>query len=208
MKTWKLVAVVTTFVLSASVNAALIDNGAYTTDDVNNLDWLDLDYTEGLSYNAAQFAAASVAGGAWTYASEGQVNDMFFQMFPGWLRTHSQGTSFNTLYSSEVDLFTSLFGHSDRVGINDTTRFSRGFYLDDVGILRMLGVNNAVDPVLSDLIFGPDLVNDFTDWNMDNGTYPVSTFLVRSTAVPVPAAVWLFGSGLIGLAGFARRKQA
>jgi len=27
-------------------------------------------------------------------------------------------------------------------------------------------------------------------------------------AVPVPAAVWLFGSGLLGLAGFARRKQA
>lgn len=28
------------------------------------------------------------------------------------------------------------------------------------------------------------------------------------TAVPVPAAVWLFGSGLIGLAGVARRKAA
>jgi len=27
------------------------------------------------------------------------------------------------------------------------------------------------------------------------------------SAVPVPAAVWLFGSGLIGLAGFARRKK-
>jgi len=27
-------------------------------------------------------------------------------------------------------------------------------------------------------------------------------------AVPVPAAVWLFGSGLIGLAGLARRKQS
>lgn len=28
------------------------------------------------------------------------------------------------------------------------------------------------------------------------------------SAVPVPAAVWLFGSGLIGLVGLARRKQA
>ena len=27
------------------------------------------------------------------------------------------------------------------------------------------------------------------------------------SAVPVPAAVWLFGSGLLGLAGFARRKN-
>lgn len=28
------------------------------------------------------------------------------------------------------------------------------------------------------------------------------------SAVPVPAAVWLFGSGLVGLAGIARRKKA
>ena len=29
-----------------------------------------------------------------------------------------------------------------------------------------------------------------------------------SAAVPIPAAVWLFGSGLIGLVGIARRKKA
>jgi len=29
----------------------------------------------------------------------------------------------------------------------------------------------------------------------------------NATVIPVPAAVWLFGSGLIGLAGFARRKS-
>jgi hypothetical protein len=28
------------------------------------------------------------------------------------------------------------------------------------------------------------------------------------TAVPVPAAVWLFGSGLVGLIGVARKKAA
>lgn len=30
---------------------------------------------------------------------------------------------------------------------------------------------------------------------------------VPLTAVPVPVAAWLFGCGLIGLAGFARRKK-
>jgi len=33
------------------------------------------------------------------------------------------------------------------------------------------------------------------------------TATVNVSAVPVPAAVWLFGSGLIGLAGFTRRRS-
>ena len=32
--------------------------------------------------------------------------------------------------------------------------------------------------------------------------------IINQTVVPVPAAVWLFGSGLIGLVGFARRKKS
>jgi len=35
-----------------------------------------------------------------------------------------------------------------------------------------------------------------------------SMHVTSVSAVPVPAAVWLFGSGLIGLAGFAKRKKA
>ncbi len=37
------------------------------------------------------------------------------------------------------------------------------------------------------------------------GAIPVS---LNISAVPVPAAVWLFGSGLLGLVGVARRKAA
>ena len=39
-----------------------------------------------------------------------------------------------------------------------------------------------------------------------NEPYTSYTLLLTPTAVPVPAAVWLFGSGLIGLIGMARRK--
>jgi hypothetical protein len=37
-------------------------------------------------------------------------------------------------------------------------------------------------------------------------TLPGSGF--GQTAVPIPAPVWLFGSGLLGLVGIARRKKA
>lgn len=56
------------------------------------------------------------------------------------------------------------------------------------------------------------------EFNMGNGdqqrTYKtdnLSTWAVQSgdvSAVPVPTAAWLFGSGLIGLIGIARRKKA
>jgi len=42
-------------------------------------------------------------------------------------------------------------------------------------------------------------------FNEVNGTWTASTFSM--TPVPVPAAVWLFGSGLLGLVGLARRKK-
>ena len=38
--------------------------------------------------------------------------------------------------------------------------------------------------------------------------YTESTQTVSAAVVPIPAAVWLFGSGLLGLVGMARRKIA
>lgn len=41
-----------------------------------------------------------------------------------------------------------------------------------------------------------------------SGTIALDDFVFNEvTAVPVPAAVWLFGSGLLGLVGIARRKK-
>ena len=41
-----------------------------------------------------------------------------------------------------------------------------------------------------------------------SGNFNASLTAIAPSAVPVPAAVWLFGSGLVGLAGIARRKSA
>jgi hypothetical protein len=43
----------------------------------------------------------------------------------------------------------------------------------------------------------------FADFSIDNVSISADV-----SAVPVPAAVWLFGSGLVGLIGIARRKKA
>lgn len=45
--------------------------------------------------------------------------------------------------------------------------------------------------------------------NFAGNTLPsnIATATITPSAVPVPAAVWLFGSGLIGLLGISRRKH-
>ena len=45
-------------------------------------------------------------------------------------------------------------------------------------------------------------------WGIGFGSDEQALVAVDLTAVPVPAAVWLFGSGLLGLVGVARRKSA
>ena len=54
------------------------------------------------------------------------------------------------------------------------------------------------------------LQTEFSNWtlsNGDGGTVPYTwSFTVEPTVVPVPAAVWLFASGLLGLITVARRK--
>lgn len=42
----------------------------------------------------------------------------------------------------------------------------------------------------------------------DDDRFKIRSLEVNAVVVPVPAAAWLFGSGLLALAGFARRKSA
>ncbi len=56
------------------------------------------------------------------------------------------------------------------------------------------------------LLTDMDGVLDSTAAVWELTTRSANSYGITVTAVPVPAAVWLFGSGLLGLAGIARRK--
>jgi hypothetical protein len=53
-----------------------------------------------------------------------------------------------------------------------------------------------------------DLMTVKVDFSLSADSSVGLSGFVQQVAVPVPAAVWLFGSGLIGLVGIARRKAA
>ena len=71
---------------------------------------------------------------------------------------------------------------------------------------KYFGVYDLADTILSATLLGTEDENRGASraWLIDD----LSVATGRVPEIPVPAAVWLFGSALIGLMGFARRRKA
>ena len=207
MKIWKLASAATALVLSTSVNAALIDNGTYTTDTISGLDWLDLTETNGFSYDdvSGQLSSGDVYDG-WRYATVAEAENLFLQ-FGLSITSSTESASTATATVSAISNMTSYFG--DIVGEQYGADYF-GFY----GIVDDGNDNGSHAWVGGHIKYSSDLVDIETDYANaafgpdSNARLYSGHYLVQTSVVPIPAAVWLFGSGLIGLAGVARRKKA
>ncbi len=209
MKIWKFVSVITVLISSTSVNAALVDNDTFTTDTSTNLDWFDLTQTTGYSYNQmlSNFSDVNSKFYGFTYATQADLGIL-------WVNAGYTG-NFNN-YTSDLNdraVITELFNLFGQTGTNCCNR-SDGMFDD-----------GDTDTNISFLYFIPELSpwqsrvsisfnslsSDDINWSssgandMGSWIYRDSNFLSQ---VPIPAAVWLFGSGLIGLIDVARRKKS
>lgn len=193
----KALLLVSLLAISLSANAALIDNGSYTTDDVSGLDWLDLSETDAQIYNEAE-----TLNPGWRYATNTEVEGLFAQAFVGYYNTNANGNSRsdeNPYGNQLADIFTfqSLFGitFSPSSGVSA----SYGLYEDEDGIIRMMGAYRSpnLNVAYSD---------EFTTVYPRTSTYGnEGIYMVR--AVPLPAAGYLFIAALAGL-GLIKRKKS
>ena len=171
---------------SCMVNAALIDNGDTTTDTDTGLIWLDLTETIGLSVHDFLADTGGYLSSGWSLALGSQVDTLFV----------NAGAP-DPSDAAVIDLLLSLLGQT---GENDGA-FGQGFADNGSGTFSLplyWAWNNR--PAIN---------------GSENCCYPperaevwLGLYLVMPTVIPLPAAVWLFGSGLIGLIGLARRKKA
>jgi len=221
MKILNAISVTTALILSTSANAALVERlgGRAYYDDVAKLTWLaDANYsvtqyansggTEGDADGlmtwadannwAANLDVAGVTGWrlpdtvqpdagcsiqiadiSYGYSCSGsEMGNLFYNVFGG-----SVGSSITTTHNANYDLFSNIQSNSYWSSTDYAPYYVYAWFFD---------MNNG-------------------NQNFTYNYYGSSGWAVKSgdvSAVPVPAAVWLFGSGLIGLISLAKRKKA
>ncbi|MFT4580854.1 MAG: hypothetical protein ACI8XZ_000578 [Gammaproteobacteria bacterium] len=188
------------FVASFNAQAALVDNGAFTTDTVNQLDWLDLTETANESFDTVAGRIAPLGDlFGWSFATQTQVTGLFDSA--GGAGSYPQtGSSANAPATLLLGLWGTLSNNTEFNTQQSLflTEESSGVGLHSLGFIEAF--DNAFGPGGS-LDSSVSVAGDFTSQPF------IGSALVRPSIVPIPAAVWLFGSAL-GLLGWRHRKAA
>ncbi len=133
-----------------------------------------------------------------SYISGSYVVDAGLNSDPAFTRDDSAGADIYHRIDIESDGLIGLaFGNFNPL-TGPALVGSMQFRADNAG-LADFGARDTTNPVVGN--FYGEALGD-----IQHPTYLGTT--VEIQAVPIPAAVWLFGSGLIGLLGVARRRQA
>ena len=185
-------------IFSTNVSAMLIDTGTTTIDTDTGFEWLDLTTTVGLSYNDIDSELG--LGGAfegWRYATGTEIEGLFESAggtgpYDGWSSLNNGVVDALSIYwgTTEPDEQTSWF-------ITGDTDLNGQYYFGVIGDSPNREGTETVDFMSTyfDLV-SVDTRNDMT-----------GSALVRTTIVPLPPALWLFASGMVGLISISRATR-
>ena len=142
-----------------------------------NFDTGSRNFSTALSPSASCPAACSLSFDYIKLTESGSV----FDILKISITQNSSEYLIDTITSENISSYTSLsFDLTSLPGLDTMSSFNVEFYFDSIDSIGNDGAGVRVD-------------------NFSVGT--------PTSVVPVPAAVWLFGSGLLGLIGLARRKK-
>ena len=195
-------------IMTGSANAAV---GGF---DMYNPGGAVVDANDGLPGTTATTADTRNFGtGTWTLSS----TDTFF--FSNW--TAHSGTVYNTAGTYRFQTGDNC-GTSTSAGCEYVVDLLAGYTLGHVlfnwGATSNIDVLNIWDASGNSVDIDGDGI---AGWGMIDGAFlgfnanftiapgsplPVQSYAGSASVIPVPAAAWLFGSGLLGLVGVARRK--
>ena len=154
----------------------------------------------------------SIGGGAWAVSS---TTPFFGQQW-----TAHSGTTFGpgtyTIPTVQGGTYTGVVVGAGQVGGHILFNWSTTADIDVVNVWDVTTVGLVSTYKSTDVTAGPGIgantpitaPDGIRGLSMIDGAFPgFNANFDFTTAVPVPAAVWLFGSGLLGLVGVARRKM-
>ena len=202
------------------VDAALIEldlfssgDGLITQDTETGLEWLDLTSTLNLSITDILSDVGGWKSLGFEHATIEQVTDLFLHSdlgnviiyplhYPDGYPTTGYPISSQNLIGAQSLLtlmgttWVHTTGNPYRIG-------GLGLVLSETAPGGATNASYGTNTEQTEgFFFVPDGQTHFADKHPTKGN-----FLVRTSAVPIPASVWLFGSGLLGLIGIARRKS-
>jgi hypothetical protein len=193
------IGVVVLMVAMGSSNAALINNGDYTTDTETGLDWLDLSKTNGMNYISAQ---TLFSGDGWVHATESQFEGLIDSVFPSYAQTSTSG--YMQVSGSDIVSYNAARNFKELFGTTcDSSNpvCSYGFY-EVGGNLRLGGVY-----VYSGAYVYRDYTYNYSAASSSaHSNNSVGIFLVRTSSVSEPTSIMVLSLGLIGL-GLARGNK-
>lgn len=210
--------------VSFNVNASTVFN----VPGIQNLSWLELTATANMT--RSQVEADMSSGGSldgWRYATRTEVETLLDSLWggvtEGWHTSNYEGARTYLDVFGVSDLYAAynnsgympdgytwwnaLFG-SEGDGCFDATQMCRAEVVIKDSLYGYDGDSIGWFQDGYGLSYGADLSSNNQISQTTNSAWAYQAYhLVSVSAVPVPSAIWLFGSGLLGLIGLAKRKK-
>jgi hypothetical protein len=177
---------------TAQSHATLISRGDFTRDSATGLDWLDVNLTSGLTYNAVASGAGGYVLDGWRYATGDEIDALAMRYIGSPEQTFSGGLDF-----VETLIVIGLLGPTFQRQLapdHPATLAALGYYQDGTAGASVGLGEFAVNFLVPSPAFGDPFVGrwaTFDDFLGSTTTAPqIGSFLVR-TAVPEPSTLTL-----------------